>query len=172
MKKAILIFISVLLIGTITKAQSKEQYLNNFKSLLKEAESDFQNVLGKELEVDSARKSTYYACTKGLSSSFEAICINKGDNTTYFTCEYDYSKTTELIKANEILPGIIDNINSMIKSGKYKGRDYKNARGEDVTEVKDLEGNYIVEIESKTDVTSNKDNYLKITVYGKSWGKK
>lgn len=171
MKKSILIIISVFLIVTFTKAQSKDQYLSNFKSLLKEAESDFKNVLGKELESDSATKTTYYACTKGLSSSFEAICVNKGDNTTYFTCEYDYSKTPELIKANEILPGIIDNINAMVKSGKYKGRDFKNGRGEDVTEVKDLEGNYIIEIESKTDVT-NKNNYLKITVYGKSWGKK
>lgn len=172
MKKIILFFISIFLIGTITHAQTPEQYVNNFKNLIKEAELDFKNVLGKELETDEAKENTYYACTKGLSSSLEAICINHKDNSTYFGCKYEYDKTEELIKANQILPGIIDEVNAMIKSGKYKGRDYNKTDIISVTEVTDLDGNYIIDIESNTDTVDSNKSYLKITVYGKSWGKK
>jgi predicted metal-dependent RNase len=172
MKKQILVIITIMAFSFIGKAQTKEQVINNFKNLLTEAASDFKNVKGKLLEDDAGRKTAYYSCGKTLGSSFEAICINSGDSTTYYSSKFEYEKTPELIKATEILPGILDVINAMIKSGKYTGRDYKKDNAVDMTEVKDLQGNYIVEIESRSDTKSTDKNYLMIVIYGKSWGTK
>jgi hypothetical protein len=170
MKKQILLII-IVAFGFTSKAQTTEQIINNFKNLLAEAASDFKNVKGAVLENDFANKTAYYSCSKTLGSSFEAICINSGDNTTYYSSKFEYIKTAELIKATEILPGILVEANAMIKSGKYTGRDYKKSETVEITEVKDLDGNYILEIESSSKAADGKD-YLMITIFGKSWGKK
>jgi hypothetical protein len=154
------------------KSQTADQVKNNFKALLLESSTDFKNIQGAVLENDAANKTVYYASSKSLGSTFEAICVNSGDNTSYYSSKFEYSKTSELIKANEILPGILDEVNAMVKSGKYKGRDYDKSDIISITEVKDLEGNYIVEIESRTDKANSNSNYLMIVIYGKSWGKK
>jgi hypothetical protein len=170
-KKQILLIAVIIAFCLNAKAQTKEEIINNFKTLLLEAATDFKNVKGKILEDDVGNKTAYYNCNKTLGSSFEAICINSGDNTTYYSSKFEYSKTPELIKATEILPGILDEANAMIKSGKYLGRDYKKSETIEITEVKDLEGNYILEIESTTNAPDGKD-YLMVTIFGKSWGKK
>jgi hypothetical protein len=165
----IIVFNSILFQG---KSQSADQVKSNFKTLLIEAGTDFKNIQGVFLATDAANKTTYYASSKSLGSTFEAICVNSNDNTTYYSSKFEYSKTSELIKANEILPGILDEVNAMVKSGKYTGRDYDKNDIISITEVKDLEGNYILEIESKTDKVNSDSNYLMIVIYGKSWGKK
>jgi hypothetical protein len=165
--------IIIVIAGTITvKAQTAAQAANSFKLLLTEAVSDFKNVKDSILEEDPGRKTAYYSCTKTLGSAFEAICINSGDSTTYFISKFEFVKTAELIKANEILPAILVEVNAMVKSGKYKGRDYKKEGNIDITELKDLNGNYIVEIESRNDAASSDKNYMAIIIYGKSWGTK
>ena len=140
--------------------------------MVQEATTDFKNIKGALILDDSVSNTFYYSCDKTLGSAIEAICIDKGDGATYHTSRFEFNKTTELLKANEILPGILDEVNAMVKSGKYTGRDYKKNETVDITEVKDLDGNYIIEVETKSDPTSNENNYLTIVIYGKSWGKK
>ena len=171
MKKIILLAATITAFTFNIKAQTTGQLVSNFKTLLAEANSDFKKVKGAILENDSINKTVYYSCSKTLGSPFEAICINSGDNTTYYSSRFEYIKTAELIKATEILPGILDEANAMIKTGKYTGRDYKKSETVEITEVKDLDGNYILEIESSSKAADGKD-YLIITIYGKSWGKK
>jgi hypothetical protein len=171
MKKNLLLLFVFMMFIFHGNAQTADQVKTNFKSIVLEAATDFKNIQGAVLENDAANKTAYYATSKSLGSTFEAICVNSNDNTTYFSSKFEYSKTAELVKANEILPGILDEVNTMVKSGKYKGRDYNKSAGVDITEVKDLEGNYIVEIETKYEASGN-NNYLMITIFGKSWGKK
>jgi hypothetical protein len=172
MKKSLLCIVIFLVFGINSNAQTADQSKINFIAIVREAATDFKSILSSVLETDSLNKTAYYSATKTLGSPFEAICVNSNDNTTYYTSRFDYSKTDELIKANQILPGILDEVNAMVKTGKYKGRDYDKTGNISITEVKDLEGNYIIEIESKSDTGSNSSNYLMVTVFGKSWGKK
>ena len=172
MKKNLFLIVAIFSFFFHAQSQTPEQVKANFKSLVIEAGTDFKSIQGSVLENDAANKTVYYASSKSLGSGFEAICVNSNDNTTYFSSKFEYVKTSELIKANQILPGIIDEINVMAKSGKYKGRDYKKSSLIDITELKDLEGNYIVEVETKYDPTDTDKSYLMITVFGKSWGKK
>jgi hypothetical protein len=171
MKKKLFLIIVFMSLLFQSQAQTAAEVKSNFKSLVLEAATDFKKVQKEALEIDPSARTEYFACNKSLGSTFEAICVNSNDNTTYFSSKFEYSKTAELVKANEILPGILDEVNAMVKSGKYKGRDYNKSAGVDITEVKDLEGNYIVEIETKYEASGN-NNYLMITVFGKSWGKK
>jgi hypothetical protein len=172
MKKSFLFIVVILIFGIRSNAQTADQVKANFKTLVIEAATDFKNVQKEVLEIDTSTRTEYYACNKSLGSTFEAICVNANDNTTYFSSKFEYSKTSELIKANEILPGILDEVNAMVKSGKYKGRDYDKNENVSITEVKDLEGNYIIEIESRTDKVNSNSSYLMVVIYGKSWGKK
>ena len=53
----------------------------------------------------------------------------------------------------------VDEMNAMVKSGSYTGRDYEKTDGTTVTEIKDLNGVNIV------DYQSNKDQHI-VLVYG------
>lgn len=167
MKKITFLALLFLTICSSVQAQTTDQLIDNFKSLLVESITDFKNIQGEMVENYPETKTAYYSCKKTLASPLEAICVNSNDNTSYFSAKYDYAKTNELLKATEILPGVLDVVNAMAQSGNYKGRDYTNSNNVGVTEVKDLNGNYILEIE-----TGAENTYLRITVFGKSWGKK
>jgi len=172
MKKHILLLVTIITLSVTVNAQTKEQIIKNFKTLIVEAKTDFKNVKGELIDIDTAFKITYYDCSVNLGSELEGIGIDNVDGATYHTSIFDYERPGELIKANDIISGIVDEVNVMVKSGKYTGSDYKKTDNIDITEVKDLDGNYIVEIESKYDATNATSNYLKIIIYGKSWGKK
>lgn len=167
MKKSTFLVVLFLIIYSSVKAQTTDQLIDNFKTLLVESIYDFKNIQGEMVENDAESKTFYYSCKSTLGSPLEAICFNSNDNTRYFSAKYDYANTNELIKASEILPGVLDVVNAMVQSGNYKGRDYTNSNNIGVTEVTDLSGNYILEIETGAD-----NAYLRITIFGKSWGKK
>jgi len=167
MNKTTFLIALFLTICSSIKAQTTDQLIDNFKSLLVESLTDFKNIQGEMVENDAENKTAYYASKISLASPLEAICLNSNDNTSYFSAKYEYANTNELLKASEILPGVLDVVNAMAQSGNYKGRDYTNSNNVGVTEVKDLNGNYILEIETGAD-----NAYLRITVFGKSWGKK
>lgn len=167
MKKLTLISILFLTFCSIVHAQTTDEIITNFKSILVESITDFKNIQGEIVENDTEAKTAYYSCKSTLGSPLEAICLNSNDNTSFFSAKYDYAKTDELIKASEILPGVLDVVNAMVQSGNYKGRDYTNNKNVGVSEITDLVGNYILEIETGAD-----NAYLRITIFGKSWGKK
>ncbi len=167
MKKATLLSVLFLFFCPFVKAQTTADLINNFKAILVEANFDFKNIQGDVVEDYPENEITYYACKKTLASPLEAICVNSNDNTCYFSAKYNYDSTEELIKSSEVLPGVLDVVNAMVKTGKYSGRDYTNSENIGITEVKDLGGNYILEIETGAD-----NKYLRITIFGKSWGKK
>lgn len=167
MKKIVLLAVVFLTFNNFLNAQTTEQITENFKRLLVESDTDFKSIQGNFVESDDANKLDFYTCSTTLGSTYEKIIVNSVDHTVYFAAAFDYASTNELIKATEILPGILDVINAMVKSGKYTGRDYTNSKNEEITEVKDLQGNYIIEI-----ATGAENKFLVITVYGKSWGTK
>ncbi len=171
-KQTILIVILATFTFTI-KAQTTEQIISNFKTLLTEAAFDFKNVKGVVLENDSSNRTVYYSCTKTLGSSFEAICVNSNDNTTYYSSKFENGLRVqdELAKGKEVLQSILDFLKPMLESGKYKGGQFTKGK-KIIVELKDLDGNYIVETEQLAESSGNETSHITITIYGKSWGKK
>jgi hypothetical protein len=173
MRKIILLSAFIIALCFNIKAQNKEAILLNFKTLLAEAASDFKNVKGAVLENDSSNRTIYYSCNKTLGSSFEAICVNSNDNTSYFSSKFEYglSGKDELAKGYEVLQAILNVLKPMLNNGKYKGGQYTQGK-KTLVELKDLDGNYIVETELLAEPSGNEAAYILITIYGKSWGKK
>ena len=56
-------------------------------------------------------------------------------------------------------------VNARVQLGMYKGEEYTNDEGRAVTEVTDLDGNYLI------DIVSSAEWGLKIVFYSKKWGK-
>ncbi|NOT92418.1 hypothetical protein [Ferruginibacter sp.] len=173
MKKTLVLLAAILYFNLAVKAQTTEQIVSNFKTLLAEAASDFKNVKGTVLENDSSHRTVYYKCAKTLGSSFEAICVNSNDNTSYFSSKFEHglSGQDELAKGYTVLQAVLDVLKPMLKSGNYKGGQYEQGK-KTLVELKDLDGNYIVETELLPESTGNETSHIKITIYGKSWGKK
>jgi hypothetical protein len=167
MKKLTLLTLACLFFVWNSFAQSNAEITENFRTLLLEAATDFANLQEAELGTSAETNTTFFQCSLTLGASMEAICLNTEDHTVYYSSKFDFSSTDELLTAIEILPGILEVVNEMNDSGQYIGRDYTNDEHIGVTELKDLNGNYIVEIESDEDGT-----FLRITVFGKSWGTK
>lgn len=173
MKKTLVLFTAILYFNLTVKAQTTEQIITNFKTLLTEAASDFKNVKGAVLENDSSNRTVYYSCTKTMGSSFEAICVNSNDNTSYFSSKFEYglSVKDELAKGYEVLQAILNVLKPMLSNGKYKGGQYTQGK-KTLVELKDLDGNYLVETELLAEPSGNETSHITITIYGKSWGKK
>jgi hypothetical protein len=173
MKKQIVLIVIMLAFTFTIKAQTTEQVISDFKTLLAEATSDFKNVKGTVLENDSSNRTVYYKCAKTLGSSFEAICVNSNDNTSYFSSKFEHglSGQDELAKGYEVLQAVLDVLKPMLKSGNYKGGQYTQGKKTKV-ELKDLDGNYLVETELLPEQSGNETSHITITIYGKSWGKK
>ncbi|MFM2327539.1 MAG: hypothetical protein RIR31_1741 [Bacteroidota bacterium] len=173
MKKQTILIVIMAAFAFTTKAQTTEQIVSNFKTLLAEAVSDFKNVKGTVLENDSSNRTVYYKCAKTLGSSFEAICVNSNDNTSYFSSKFEngLSVKDELGKGYEVLQAVLDVLKPMLKNGNYKGGQYTQGK-KTLVELKDLDGNYLVETELLAEPSGNETSHIKITIYGKSWGKK
>jgi hypothetical protein len=173
MKKQIVLIVIMLAFTFTIKAQTTEQVISDFKTLLAEATSDFKNVKGTVLENDSSNRTVYYKCAKTLGSSFEAICVNSNDNTSYFSSKFEngLSVKDELGKGYEVLQAVLDVLKPMLKNGNYKGGQYTQGK-KTLVELKDLDGNYLVETELLAEPSGNETSHIKITIYGKSWGKK
>ena len=173
MKKTVVLFAAIICFSLTSKAQTTEQVISNFKSLLAEATSDFKNVKGTVLENDSSNRTVYYKCAKTLGSSFEAICVNSNDNTSYFSAKFQHglSGQDELAKGYTVLQAVLDVLKPMLKSGNYKGGQYTQGK-KTLVELKDLDGNYIVETELLPEQSGTETSHITITIYGKSWGKK
>ncbi len=173
MKKTLILLAAILYFNLAVKAQTTEQIVSNFKTLLAEATSDFKNVKGTVLENDSSHRTVYYKCAKTLGSSFEAICVNSNDNTSYFSAKFQHglSGQDELAKGYTVLQAVLDVLKPMLKSGNYKGGQYTQGK-KTLVELKDLEGNYLVETELLPEQSGTETSHITITIYGKSWGKK
>ena len=167
MKKLTLLTLTCLFFVWNSFAQSSSEIIKNFRSLINEAATDFVNLQLENLGTDSNLNITFHECSLSLGASMEAICYDNDDQTVYYSSKFDYTNTDELLVAIDILPGILEVVNEMNDSGLYIGRDYTTSDNVYVTELKDLNGNYIVEIES-----DDASTFLRITVFGKSWGSK
>jgi hypothetical protein len=158
------IFLGSFLTG---KAQDTSSFRRDLRSLLTEAQNEFKAVEGPLEYQDTIRHKEYFNPKITLGSNDHFIQQQHDDAGAYraMICSYNLTETTGLMNAIVYLPVILDELNAMNSSGKYKGRDYKEENGTNVTELTDQEGNYIMELAST-------EQAITLRIYAKSWGKR
>jgi uncharacterized protein YxeA len=156
MKKVLTII--VLLITTISFAQTP--IIKQFREVVKDAPNQFIN-FQKDLLKDNPEKHNklYNSKIENTAISSNFISQTEGRGGVYIT-RFDVANLDGImLKMFTLISGqYVTELNEMVKSGNYIGRDYQE-NGESITELKDLKGNLAVEY------ISNEKEHL-VMVYG------
>ena len=160
MKKTLIILLITLAIVN-AKAQSTEHLISDLHILLSSAKTNFIDDMGEKYNENAASKTEYYNTKYATSGAKSLISKKLTDNTyTYiYAILYDTKGADAALKMMPVTDAYIDELNVMVQSGNYTGRDYKDEDGFDVTEINDKAGKHIL------DYFSNKE-HQNIYIYG------
>jgi hypothetical protein len=165
MKRIIIILISVFSFTCIKAQTDTASFRKDFLALLQDAQNEFAINQGVLEYKDTVKHRQYYTPKITLGST-EHVIQEKTDELgtcKAYLCSYDFTDTPSLITAMNYLPIVLDELNKMHSSGNYRGRDYKDDGGSNITELVDTKGNYIMEVVSN-------EKALVLRLYAKSWG--
>ncbi|MBS1756894.1 MAG: hypothetical protein JSU03_06410 [Bacteroidetes bacterium] len=152
---------------SVVKAQDTTFYRKNIEMLLKDAQNEFVASQGALDHIDTAKQRKYYVVNVDFKCGLSAILQNLDDNSKVAIFYFDLSNNDDLLNSLPFTKVAVDIINEMNQSGKYFGKDFNNDDESSTTELKDADGNYIMELTS-----SSKDKYIKLMMYSKKWGKR
>ena len=155
MKKAILLIIATLALQFYAKAQTVAPEITELRDLLKSAKNNFTNDLGKVMETDSATHTIYYE-TKKPTKLAETFIVHQASGQNMYVISYN-AKGDNVANIITLTDHYIDELNNMLKTGNYTGKDYKNTQGKDVTDIRDKDGKLVLRYASNTE---NQSIYL------------
>jgi len=168
MKNLIITLSFVALFNTVATAQDSATIRRTILALIEDGKNEF--VLTKDtVRSDTGAKYTRYATKRRLGKGDNSVYVYKKDDTKRFYVDYfldyddEYESGTTAVKAAKSI------ITEWRKTRKYTAGMYYDydSLGSDIeiTYLRDLEGNYIMEIEQGYD-------FYAISIYSKKWGKK
>lgn len=166
MKKLFLAIILFAAFNTL-KAQDSVTYRKNIEFLIKDGQNEFAVNSGSVIQEDSVKQRTYYTTTIDLKCDKSFVQKNLDDGSKVSLYYFDLTKDDDLTNSFSFLNAALAIINEMHSSGKYRGKDFENKDKSTTTELKDTDGNYIMELTS-----SSEDKYIKFMIYSKKWGKR
>ena len=140
------IFIIALIFCTAGNASAQSQIINDFRTIVSERASGFKSLQQDLLQDNTEKQVKIYNTTIGQSSVCKAFITQSAALGGTFLMVYDVSAmdAMKLKIFGNMAQQYITELNDMIKSGKYKGRDYQ--EGEDaITEVTDLDGKIVAQ---------------------------
>lgn len=144
MKKAILILAFITIAFQNLSAQSP--IIKEFREIVKDIPNQF-NTIQKELLQDNTEKNykIYSSTIEDSAISRAMISKSLADGAVYVIRFDVQSLDGMMLKMFTIISGqYITELNDMVASGNYTGKDYQN-NGETTTEIKDLQGNVVVQ---------------------------
>ncbi len=160
------IILSLLLAVTAASpafAQEPAPIIKELRSIVADAGTGFQSFLGEKDGRDEASGTTFYKANKEPQASISQLFIMEKEATKHRTAILRYNVNdldAMMLKLMMIMAQkYVDEMNAMVKSGAYTGRDYEKEDGTTVTEINDLKGNHVM------DYQSTKDQHM-ILVYG------
>ncbi len=155
MKKStlfLIIFLGLSLQRTILYAQTDPSpAVKQLRSLIESAKTDFKGEMGELITEDKESKINYYKTLKKTAGAQTFIFkSNNAGATTMYVINYDTeAMDTQMLGLVLVIVGqYINELNVMVKSGLYTGRDYTDEKGMVVTDIKDLNGKYILRYQS------------------------
>ena len=143
MKKAILIV--ALVVFNIGKTTAQSQIINDFRKIVAERTTAFKNLQGELLQDNVEKGVKIYSTSIGNSVICKAFITQSNTFGGTFLLVYNIEEmdAMKLTIFNNMASQYITELNDMVKTGNYKGRDY-NEGSDSVTEIKDLNDNVVV----------------------------
>lgn len=144
MKKAFLILAFIVISFQNVSAQSP--IIKEFREIVKDIPNQF-TAIQKDLLQDNTEKNYKIYSSSIVDSAISKAIISKSlaDGAVYVIRFDVQSLDGMMLKMFTIISGqYITELNDMVKSGNYTGKDYQN-NGETTTELKDLQGNVVVQ---------------------------
>ncbi len=144
MKKLILSTVATLIITASALAQTP--IIKDFRTIVKDIPNQFAN-LKKDLLQDNTEKNfkLYSSTIADLPISKTLITVTQTDGPVYIiTFKTETMDTMMLRLFTNIAQQYMKEINDMVATGNYKGRDYQ-ANGEGITELTDNNGIKVLE---------------------------
>ena len=144
MKKLILSAVLTILISASALAQTP--VIKDFRTVVKDIPNQFAN-LKKDILQDNKDKNykIYSSTIPDLAISKTLITVTQAEGPAYIiTFKTETMDTMMLRLFTMIAQQYMKEINEMVATGNYKGRDYK-SNGEDITELTDNNGVKVLE---------------------------
>jgi hypothetical protein len=149
MKNSILILFFALLSSNLSKAQSP--IIVDFRAIVKEIPNNFKT-LQKDLNREDVENNyKIYTTTLEDSPICNSFVFDSPSDGTYLILSYKVADLDVMMLRifNTMVPQYMNEINDMVKTGKYKGQDFEE-NGASVTEITDLNGKVILQYRSDT----------------------
>jgi hypothetical protein len=128
----------------IVQASAQSPAVLDFREFIKAIPTNFKT-LEKEYLKESDGYKVYSSTKEDLFFSTNLITRHPTDGTAYLLRYNIKDLDAGILKMfMMIAQQYMDEINAMVKTGNYTGRDFKDGES-DVTELKDLEGNLIMQ---------------------------
>lgn len=148
--KKIIVLLLIFIIGLrIAHAQTPAPVIAELRTLLQSAKTNFQGEMGAQIGADSASKMVFYETNKKTTGA-ETFISKQSSGQNLYIITYNV-KGENAVKLMPIVDSYVNELNDMIKSGNYKGRDYKDKNGKDVTDMTDNAGNLVLRYASNTE---------------------
>ena len=136
-------------------AQEAAPIIKELRAIIADAGTGFKSYKGESAGKDEASGSSFFKSSHTPEASISEHFMFEKDATKHavYIVRFNVKDMDAMyLKLMMIMAQkYMDEFNLMAKSGKYVGRDYKNADGADVTEIKDNEGHNIVDYQSTAD---------------------
>ena len=149
MKKLILSFYIFISLCTLGQAQTiPTPAVQKLRLLIESAKTGFKDNTGDLIREDKTKKINFYKTKKETAGAQTFIYKSTtGDPAPVYVITYNLKgmEPTMMTMVMTIVDQYIDELNVMIQSGNYTGRDYKDEQGMDITEMKDKKGNHILD---------------------------
>lgn len=156
MKKLTLLFLVFVLCVYTAHAQSP--IIQEFRELIKSGQTNFTGEMGEKTQENPENKIVFYKTKRqrdiAVIQSF--IIHQTTENSNIYVIKYSLKDAEpKMLKLLTMLvQQYVEELNLMVKSGGYTGRNYKRDNGTEVfnvTEINDKAGNHILDFESNED---------------------
>ena len=150
MKKMIFfLFIGFISLHGNIYAQAKPSpAILELRALVQSAKTGFKDDTGELLKEDKENKINYYKTKKETTAAQTFIFKTMGtDAAPVYVITYHVKGMDAMMMGLvfKIVDQYIDELNLMVQSGDYTGRDYTDDQGMAITEMKDKKGNHILD---------------------------
>lgn len=122
------------------------------REILKDAKNGFSSTIG-DFAFDSEDKYYQYYNAKNTlgGTAYVQTQRNINDSGKVLIVIYDWTNTDQLLLSSSYLAVVLEELTAMDASWNYRAKDYTSESGDNVTELTDMDYNYIMEIISYKD---------------------
>ena len=145
------LLLTAFIIFSIGKISAQSPLINDFRKIITERSTGFKSLQQDLLQDNTEKQVKIYSPSIGNSAICKAFITQSAANGATFLLVYNVEAmdAMSLKIFNNMAQQYITELNDMVKSGNYKGRDY-NDGADSITEVTDLDGKVVAQYVSNS----------------------